>query len=118
MYSPKSHRKAKTGSVQVRISNNRLQLVFTFNGKRHFVSTGLADTPFNRKQAQDKALEVERDIAYGEFDPKNLDKYKVQVALTAVAPIPTNPNEGLDIPEIWNRYIEMRSPGKSVSTIR
>jgi integrase len=63
MYSLKPHKKARTGSVRIRSSNNRLQLVFTFDGKRHFVSTGLADTPFNCKQAQDKALEVERDIA-------------------------------------------------------
>ena len=59
----KKRRKTKPGTVNVRSSNNRLQLVFTFEGKRHFVSTGLGDTPFNRKQAQDKALELERDIA-------------------------------------------------------
>ncbi len=118
MYSPKSHKKARTGSVQIRSSNNRLQLVFSFCGKRHFVSTGLGDSPFNRKQAQDKALEVERDIAYGEFDPNNLDKYKALAALTTVDPTPTNSNEGLELPEIWNRYREVRSPKKSASTIR
>lgn len=118
MYSPKSHKKARTGSVQIRSSNNRLQLVFTFDGKRHFLSTGLRDNPFNRKQAQDKALEVERDIAYGEFDPGNLDKYKALVALATVDPTPITPNDGLDLPEIWNRYREVRSPKKSASTIR
>ncbi len=118
MYSPRHYKKAKTGSVQVRCNNNRLQLVFTFNGKRHFVSTGLRDNPYNCKQAHDKALEVERDIAYGEFDPNKLEKYKVQNSLTAVAPSPINLVAGFDLPEIWNRYREARSPGKSVSTIR
>ena len=33
-------RKAKTGSVTIRSSNNRLQLVFTHAGKCHFVSLG------------------------------------------------------------------------------
>jgi integrase len=47
--SAKKRRKAKVGTVKVRSSNNRLQLVFTFEGKRHFVSTGLGDTPFDRK---------------------------------------------------------------------
>ena len=73
-------RKQRLGSAQVRNSNNRLQLVFTFGGKRYFISTGLGDTPYNRKQAGDKALNVERDIAYGEFDPNNLGKYKKLVA--------------------------------------
>ena len=68
MYS-RNRKKSKNGSVQIRNSNNRLQLVFTFEGKRHFISTGLGDTPYNRKQAQDKALEIERDIAYGQFNP-------------------------------------------------
>lgn len=118
MYSPKLHKRAKTGSVQVRNSNNRLQLVFTFSGKRHFVSTGLRDNPYNRKQAQDKALEIERDIAYGEFDPNDLERYRVQATLTTVDLAPTSPVKILDLPEIWNRYREVRSPGKSVSTIR
>lgn len=118
MYSPKSRKKARVGSVQIRSSNNRLQLVFTFSGKRHFVSTGLRDNPFHRKQAQDKALEVERDIAYGKFDPNNLEKYKDQVALTTVESTLTNSNECFDLPKIWDLYREARSPGKSVSTIR
>lgn len=69
MYSKasRSRKKSKAGSVQYRSSNNRLQLVFTFGGKRHFLSTGLSDTPYNRKLVQDKALEIERDIQYGEL---------------------------------------------------
>ncbi len=63
------HRKAKSGSVTIRSSNNRLQLVFTHGEKRHFVSLGLSNTPLNRKTAQDKAFEVQRDIEYGEFAP-------------------------------------------------
>lgn len=73
-FTARKRKKAKAGTVRVRSSNNRLQLVFTFEGKRHFVSTGLSDTPFNRKQAQDKALEIERDIAYGKFRLENLAK--------------------------------------------
>ncbi|WP_416666340.1 Arm DNA-binding domain-containing protein [Egbenema bharatensis] len=119
MYSSKSRGKARTGSVQIKNSNSRLQLVFTFHGKRYFVSTGLRDSPYNRKQAQDKALEVERDIAYGEFDPSNLEKYKVRATLATVDdPIPVSSAETLDLPEIWNRYREVRSPEKSASTIR
>ncbi len=31
--------KASKGSVRLKISNNRIQLVFTFAGKRHYLST-------------------------------------------------------------------------------
>jgi integrase len=116
--SAKKRRKAKVGTVKVRSSNNRLQLVFTFEGKRHFVSTGLGDTPFNRKQAQDKALEIERDIAYGEFQPENLKKYKPDAACTPddIENPPTAPS--VELPEIWSRYTEARKTGKSPATIR
>lgn len=41
--------KALKGSVNLKISNNRIQLVFTVAGKRYYLSTGLADTSANRK---------------------------------------------------------------------
>ena len=66
--SPRTRRKAKVGTVTVRNSNNRLQLVFTHLGKRHFVSLGLAHSPLNMRKAQEIAFEVQRDIEYGEFD--------------------------------------------------
>ncbi|MEG3437844.1 DUF3596 domain-containing protein [Pannus brasiliensis CCIBt3594] len=116
MYS-RNRKRAKSGSVQIRSSNDRLQLVFSFEGRRYFVSTGLGDNPYNRKRAQDKALEIERDIAYGEFDPANLDKYKQITLPTAIEPavpavsLPT-------LPELWQRYSNARSAGKSPATLR
>jgi len=96
-------KKAKTGSVRVRSSNERLQLVFTFGGRRYFVSTGLSDSPFSRKKAQDKALEVERDIAYGEFDPNHLEKYKVSIAVERAAPIDSLPVSSPTLSELWQQ---------------
>ncbi|HEY9844866.1 MAG TPA: DUF3596 domain-containing protein [Candidatus Caenarcaniphilales bacterium] len=118
MYSIRQRKKARTGSVQIRSSNNRLQLVFTFGGNRHFISTGLSDSPFNRMQAQGKALEVERDINYGQFNPENLNKYKVGVALTTSEAIDTIAKPEVSLPELWNRYIDARKTGKSPATIR
>ncbi|MBW4440697.1 MAG: hypothetical protein KME10_05570 [Plectolyngbya sp. WJT66-NPBG17] len=37
--------KSKSGTVQIRCSNQRLQLVFTFGGQCQFLSLGLSDTP-------------------------------------------------------------------------
>jgi integrase len=117
MYS-RNRKKARSGSVQIRNSNDRLQLVFTFGGKRYFVSTGLGDNPYNRKLARDKALEVERDIAYGEFNPEKLSEYKPSPVLTTAdpdAPISTTiPN----LSELWELYRNARSSGKSPATVR
>lgn len=116
MYARKSSRKAKSGSVQVKISNNRLQLVFSHGGKRHYFSTGLTDSPLHRKLAQDKAFQIQRDIEYGEFD-STLEKYKPQLALTTVEPVSTIAT-ALTMAEVWSRYVEIRQVGKSPSTLR
>ena len=117
MHSSKCRKKAKAGSVQVRSSNHRLQLVFSFGGKRYFVSTGLGDTPFNRKQAQDKALEVERDIAYGEFNPDHLEKYKVQAALTTAEVVTTIAEPQLTLAALWGKYVTYKAPQASPKTM-
>ena len=101
MYAKKSSRKAKSGSVQVKISNNRLQLVFSHGGKRHYFSTGLTDSPLHRKLAQDQAFQIQRDIEYGEFDP-TLEKYKPEMALTTVEPVAMLLTT-LTMAELWSK---------------
>jgi integrase len=82
-------RKAESGAVGIHNSNGRLQLYFSFSGKRYYFSTGLADGPYNRKLATDAALEIEKDIKYGLFDPDNLQKYKPQRLLTTTDSVTT-----------------------------
>ncbi|MDX2231091.1 MAG: DUF3596 domain-containing protein [Leptolyngbyaceae cyanobacterium bins.349] len=65
MFSKSSQRKASKGSVQIKTSNDRLQLVFSYGGKRHYLSLGFPDTPQNRKRAEMKAREIELDILSG-----------------------------------------------------
>jgi integrase len=111
----RSRRKAKTGSVKVRNSNNRLQLVFTHAGKRHFVSLGLSDTPLNMKQAQDIAFEVQRDLEYGEFDP-TYQKYKPAAEVTessGEAEADTAPG----LMTLWNRYVDYIATDASPNTV-
>jgi integrase len=57
------------------------RLFFALGGKRHYLSTGFADTATNRKLAEIKARQVELDIISGNFDP-SLDKYRI-------APLPS-----------------------------
>jgi integrase len=63
-------------------------------------------------------LEVERDIAYGEFDPDNLSKYKVGTALTTADSGKAVPAASNSLPELWKRYSKVKSSGKSPATIR
>ncbi|MEL7246709.1 MAG: DUF3596 domain-containing protein, partial [Cyanobacteria bacterium J06573_2] len=68
MGSQKSRTKASKGTVQIKTSNQRLQLVFSFGGKRHYLSTGFTDTKANRKLAEMKAKQIELDILCNNFD--------------------------------------------------
>ena len=75
MTSQSPKRKSSKGTVQIKISNERLQLVFRFAGKRYYLSTGFSDTVANRKLAEMKAKQIELDMLSGNFDP-TLAKYK------------------------------------------
>jgi hypothetical protein len=109
--STRTRRKAKTGSVQLRSSNGRLQLVFTLAPKRHFLSLGLADTPLNRKLAQDKAFEVQRDLEYGEFDP-SYRKYQSCTLQDSLGHA-----SSARLLNLWERYVEYRLPQASPKTL-
>ncbi len=85
MPSRNSSTKAAKGSVRLKISNNRIQLVFTVAGKRHYLSTGLMDTPSNRRVAERKAAPIEDDIFKEKFDP-TLEKYRPRSELPSVIP--------------------------------
>lgn len=86
MYAKTPTGRASKGSVSILNSNGRLQLRFRFGGKRHYLSTGLPDTVPNRKLAEPKASEIEKDILFERFDP-TLEKYKPISSLSTVTPI-------------------------------
>jgi integrase len=58
MYSENPKQKASKGSVQIKVSNSQLQLVFSFAGKRHYLSLGFDDAPQTRKLAEMRAREI------------------------------------------------------------
>ena len=73
--SQRRRRKASKGTVQVKNSNGRLQLVFTFEGKRRYLSLGFQDAPETRELAQMRANQIRLDLISGNFD-ETLAKYK------------------------------------------
>ena len=58
MATPSKLRRASKGSVQIRASNERLQLVFTFNGRRRYLSLGVSDAKTHRALAEMKAKQI------------------------------------------------------------
>ena len=112
--SPRTRRKAKVGTVTVRNSNNRLQLVFTHLGKRHFVSLGLAHNPLNMRKAQEIAFEVQRDIEYGEFDAT----YQKYQSLSNPTPDAAPSGRRSKLITLWEKYVEYLRPNASPKTIK
>lgn len=117
MYSKPTSRKAFKGSVQVKNSNGRLQLVFSYGGKRHYLSTGFVDSAANRKLAEYKAREIEKDILYERFDP-TLAKYKPQSALSTVTPVTPIFTPKPSLADLWEKFIEYKRPQCSPNTMK
>lgn len=116
MYSKATQHKASKGSVQIKSSNNRLQLVFSYDGKRHYLSLGLPDNKLTRKTAEFKAKQIEEDIFKDMFD-STLTRYKPQSALSTVTPTFT-PISTPSLAELWEKFLEYKRPQCSPSTMR
>lgn len=65
----------KKGTVAVQSFKGVLRLVWTYQGKQHYLYCGLADTPLNRIVAEGRAKLIEGDLVTGNFDP-TLAKYR------------------------------------------
>jgi hypothetical protein len=86
MFSKTPTGKGSKGSVSIINTHGRLQLRFGSGGKRYYITLGLPDTIPNRKLAELKASEIEKDILFERFDP-TLEKYKPRSSLSTVTPI-------------------------------
>ena len=73
--SSSNRRLTEQGLVSIDEYQGRLRLRFRYGGKRCAISVGLPDSAVNRRVAQQKATQIELDIASGNFDP-TLAKYK------------------------------------------
>jgi integrase len=119
--------RAKKGSVQLRVSNRRLQLLFShpivsdtgeIKSKRFCVSTGYEDSLLGQQQAQVLAAKIQRDIDYGEFDA-SLSKYKPAAKAATVArplPPPASAVPDLDLATLWARYEQFKKTQVSQTT--
>ncbi len=111
-------RRASKGSVQIRVSHGRLQLVFTFNGRRRYLSLGVSDTKTHRALAEMKAKQIQLDILSGNFDA-TLAKYKPQAAtkVDESEPLPERKTSGPSLDELWEKFVEYKRPQCSPNTM-
>ncbi|MGF1673888.1 MAG: Arm DNA-binding domain-containing protein, partial [Rivularia sp. (in: cyanobacteria)] len=119
MGSQKSKSKASKGTVQIKISNQRLQLVFSFGGKRHYLSTGFTDTKANRKLAEMKAKQIELDILCNNFDI-TLERYKPEAQQAIFTPSAHNEKSPViyaSLADLWDSYTEYKRSSLSPSTL-
>ena len=99
--------------VSVKVSNGRLQLVFTPPGEsRQYLSLGYPDTPQFRSLARLTAAEIEKDILLERYQGK--DKYG-QKKTDRPTEVKTLPQLGLK--ELWIQYEAYRSAVVKASTI-
>lgn len=109
--------KAAKGTVGVESFRGkiRLRLPRSIETNNRYISTGLQDTPENRKKAQKIAWQIEDDISSGTFD-STLATYKPQHHLTVVQAIKAQP--ALSLSELWEQYTEYRKPLIAETTLK
>jgi integrase len=104
--------KVSKGSVKIKVSNGRLQLVFSWGGKRRYLSLELSDSKTHRKLAEMKARAIELGIVSDNFD-ETLEKYRpqsVRSRVVSASPVaPAQPN----LDELWTQYVEFKRPSVS-----
>ena len=110
--------KASKGSVGVESFQGRLRLRLPrqlYGGTQKYLTLGVADTPENRKLAEQKARQIELDILAGYFDP-TLAKYRPQTHLSIIKPS-EDVEKVLTLVELWERYTQFKSTQLEQTTI-
>ena len=90
--------KAKKGTVVVQPCRGRLRLVWTFEGKRYFLTLGLPDSKLCRAKAGMVATRIEEDIRTDNFDV-TLTKYKA-----------IDEPQSLPLISLFNLYVKFKNP--------
>ncbi|QSJ21112.1 integrase [Nostoc sp. UHCC 0702] len=77
------------------------------------MSLGVSESPENWKLAELKAKELEADLIFKQFDPANLNKYRIH----NLEIIYTSKNIELTIKQLWNKYLKYKSTTLKASTL-
>ena len=94
------------GLVKIENDNGRLRLRFTYRGDRKSIAVGLPDSAINRIVAQQKATQIELDIASGNFDV-TLKKYKPPKKTVKKSSTET-------VPGLFQKFMEVQIKAKDL----
>jgi integrase len=100
--------KASAGTVQIKVSNGRLQLVFTYQGKRKYISAYRSDDQRNRDLCDTVAAIIRNDQNSGHFD-SSLKKYKVMFSGEASS-LEKSSGQDITIRTLWDKYTIYKRP--------
>jgi integrase len=94
-----SGERTRKGAVYIEALPDRgLRLRWNYAGKRFVLSLGLQDSKINRNAADRKRIQIEGDIAIGNFDP-TLSKYKPE-SQAKLKP---------DVLRLWQRFTDQKA---------
>jgi integrase len=103
--------KASAGTVTVKNSNGRLQLVIPYKGGRKYLSLKLPDSKQNRDYAEMQAKRIQLDLLAHNFD-ESLEKYSRESLIDSPATI-----DDASIKTLWARYTDYKRSQLSQTTI-
>jgi integrase len=99
--------------VKVGVSNGSLRLVFQLKGQRYYLYLGLLDNATNRRLAELKAAEIEKDILLERFE--GIEKYKRSPDV-ANRTIPAKKTK-VDLKCLWEKFVDHQRKTLSPSTM-
>lgn len=105
----------RKGTVAVISSNGSLQLRFNYEGKRRYLSLGLADNAGNRQKAEFKAHQIEEDIFYQRLEP-TLARYRAERVLAIEEKLSPSVAIALDLVQLSARYCEVKKASVAPGT--
>lgn len=94
--------KVPQGTVKVEVDKGWLRLRFTYQGKRRALALGLPDSKANRIFAEQKALQVEKDIDSGHFD-NSLARYKPEKHSNSAQ------SDSLTVSALFQKFLEYKA---------
>jgi integrase len=103
--------KTPKGSVAIKVSNDRLQLVYRYLGRRTYLSLGLPDSKTNRTYAQSIASKIQMDMLSGNYDTTQSNYKEFQSEPKAER------FKRIELLELWDKYVEYKRPQVSLNTI-
>ncbi len=109
--------KTPAGQPKIKVSNGRLQIVFTYQHQRKYLSLGTPDSKRNRQDAETVRLWIESDITASRFDITRFDPSLAKYKRRSPSEPEQLPAVDITLLELWERFTDYKRPQLSQTTI-